>query len=327
MEKQDDLTLMKPRSYRRVLAAGFKLYTENFRRLFKASWQMAILYALSCGALGTLLSIKLPEITVMIMQQIQFTQTISLELLQHYYLIGAEMLLLLILTIATLCLGSATILNKLSEHRQTGAITMPPRWLSATPRLMGRTLKGVFLTLLVTFLPLLAFIGTLALAETLSTQFTMRHITTIVATFCLLSLIIAMLALPLMHVLMRYIMEPSQGYWRTLANCYPQGLSHWGLLFLVFFVSTLLVQLTALIIMMPSHILNFANQQAQAGLLIGDPLGMPSYIMPLTFGTYMLCSFLEFYISQVTLVHNYYLYGSIETQEKEKNHEENTSIQ
>ena len=63
MEKQDDLTLMKPRSYRRVLMAGFRLYTSHFRRLFKASWQMALLYSLACGALGTLTAIKIPELS------------------------------------------------------------------------------------------------------------------------------------------------------------------------------------------------------------------------------------------------------------------------
>ena len=51
---------------------------------------------------------------------------------------------------------------------------------------------------------------------------------------------------------------------------------------------------------------------------MGDALGMPSYIVSLTFGTTALCSFIQFYVSQVTLVHNYYVYGSIETREKER---------
>lgn len=319
MEKQDDLTLMKARSYRRVLAAGFRLYTENFRRLFKASWQMALLYALSCGALGTLTSVKLPEMTATLVQQFMVMQAFSLDTAQQYALALLEILGLTLLGVATLSLASATILNKLKEHRDTGAITTPPHWLTATPALMERTVKGVFLTLLLLLVPLVVFVGALALAETLSPQFTLRHLTTVAVTFSVCTLVVLLLSLPLMYVLMKYLMEAPCGYFRTLSQHYGRGMRHWGALFLVFFLSSLLVQIAALIVMMPSHILNFANQQAHMGLLIGDPLGMPSYMMPLTFVTFMLCCFIQFYISQVTLVHHYYIYGSIETKEYEKN--------
>lgn len=318
MEKQDDLTLMKARSYRSVLKAGFQLYTGNFRRLFKASWQMACIYALSCGALGAMVSIKLPEITVSILHQITVLQAISIELLRQYFINILEILGLTLLAIATLSLASASILNKLKEHKDTGTITLPPHWFSASPRLMGHTLKGVFLTLLVLLIPLLIFIGLLATADALSPQFTLRHLTTVLGAMLICTLLVLLFALPLAHVLMKYLMEAPCNYWSTLFNYYGRGLRHWGSLFLVFFVSLLLVEIMTLVITLPASILSFANQQAQQGVLIGDPLGMPSYILPLTFVTFALCSFIQFYVSQVTLTHNYYIYGSIETNEYEK---------
>lgn len=318
MEKQDELTLMKARSYRSVLMAGFRLYTENFRRLFKASWLMALLYAAICGAFGTLTSIKLPEMTLALMQQLAVFQAFSMETMQQYALTLAAIGGLLVLAVATMSLASATLLDKLQEHRDTGSITTPAHWWSVPARLMGRTVKGVLLTLLVILAPLLLFLALLALADAFSPQFTLRHLTTVTATFGVCTVVAALLALPLMHVLMKYLMEAPCGYWRTLSLHYGRGMRHWGMLLLVFFLSSLLVQLTALVVMMPAHILNFANQQAYAGQLIGDPLGMPGYILPLTFGTLMLCSFLQFYISQVTLMHNYYAYGSIEAQETER---------
>jgi hypothetical protein len=39
----------------------------------------------------------------------------------------------------------------------------------------------------------------------------------------------------------------------------------------------------------------------------------------LTFATFTLCSFIQFYVCQVTLMHNYYIYGSIDTKEEERN--------
>ena len=121
-----------------------------------------------------------------------------------------------------------------------------------------------------------------------------------------------------MYVLMKYVMEAPCKYWKTLSANLGCGMRHWGSLFLVFFLSMLLVQLIGLVIMLPSHILSYANQQAHLGLLIGDPLGMPSYMSTLTFTTFTLCSFIEFYVSQVMLVHNYYIYGSIDTKEQER---------
>jgi len=318
MEKKDNLKLLKPRGYRRVLAAGFRLYTSNFRRLFKASWQMALLYALSCGALGTLTAIKIPELSLALQQQLTAMQGILLDTLREYYLTLISLPALMVLTLATLALASAPILSKLKEHKETGAITPPSHWLTASPHLMGRSLKGVFLTVLVILIPFLVFALLVLLTEMMSPQFITHHLVTTFVAFMLYSFIVVLFCLPLYHVLMKYVMEAPCGYWHTLGHNYGVGLRHWGLLFLVIFISGLLIFLIMLVITMPANILSFANQQAHQGMLMGDPLGMPSYIVPLTFTTTAMCSFIQFYVSQVMLVHNYYVYGSIETREQEK---------
>lgn len=326
MEKQQEMTLMKPRSYRSVLIAGFRLYTENFRRLFKASWQMALLYAVACGVFGTLSVIKIPEIVVAIIQQLNVYHGLFLETLVQYLITFLQILGLLVVAIATLALASATILNKLKEHKETDVISIPPHWFSASPKMMGRSLKGLFFTLLVILIPIILMIAAIAGAEAFSPQFVANHLITLTATFSIGLLIIILLSLPLFHVLMKYLMEAPCSYWHTLSTSYSRGMRHWGSIFVVFFVSTLLVEIAAFIIMLPAHILNIANQQAQMGVLIGDPLGMPSYMTPLTFITFMLCCFMEFYVSQVMLVHNYYIYGAIESKEQE-NEQQKLDIQ
>ena len=234
---------------------------------------------------------------------------------------GANLLALIglsLLALATLALASATILAKLKEHSETGTITTPPHWLTASPKLMGRTLKGVFLTLLVVLLPTLLISAVMAAIAMTQPALLHGRIITVVAVTVVYSLLIAAFALPLLHVLMKYLMEAPCGYWRTLSQHYGSGLRHWGMMFLVFFVSILVIELISLVVMMPAHILNLANQTAHTGLLLGDPLGMPSFITPLTFVSFTLCCFIDFYVSQVALVHNYYVYGSIEAQEQEK---------
>ncbi len=318
MEKQQDTALMKARSYRNVLSTGFKLYTENFRRLFKASWLMALVYALCCGGVGTLLNQELPEITIALLQQIAYYQGQLMETARHYALSFAEICGMAVIALGALSLASATILNKLREHRETGAISIPASWIKVSPKMMMRTLKGVFFTLLTALLPLLIIVVLAAVIRTVSPGFIGQHLMSTTIAFGVLLLLMLLMELPLLHVLMKYLMEEPCNYWQTLSRNYGKGMRYWGSLFVVFFVSILLVQIASIIIMMPSHILNFANQQAHLGVLMGDPLGMPSYILPLTFCTATLASFIQFYICQVTLMHNYYIYGAIETKEQER---------
>jgi hypothetical protein len=297
---------------------GFRLYNENFRHFFKASWLMALLYALCCGAAGTVTVIKLPEILVAVLQTDAMLVTSILLIAKVFTTIILLLTAISLVAFAAMSLASATILNKLKEHKDTGTVTAPLRWLSVSPRLMGRTLKASFLTLLLTIIPMVLFFALMAAADKLSHDFLVRHSMTVMGTFVLWTLVVMVLALPLMHVLMKYLMG-AVSYWSTLKTAYGAGMRHWGALFLVFFLSQLPVQLVAFVVMTPAHILNFANQQAYTGLLIGDPLGMPPYMTAVTFGTFALCAFIQFYVFQVTMLHNYYVYGSIETKEEERN--------
>jgi len=262
MEKTHDLTLMKARSYRSILAEGYRLYNGNFRKLFKASWLMTLVYAIVGAALGTLGTIQMPNMTALIM----------------------ALVVLILLTFITESLATATVLNKLKEHQDTNAISTPTSWWKPDGRLMGRTLKAMVfaLPLFIVLTPLFPLI------------------------------------LPIYYVIIKYVMTPGHSFWPSLWRDYKRGLRYWGSTFLVFFVSTLLVMLISIIILTPAVILTLANMQSQQSMLIGDPSGMPSYILPLTFATLALTTFIEYYIVLVVLVHFYYIYGSIETKEQER---------
>ena len=253
---------MKARSYRSVLAEGYRLYNGNFRKLFKASWLMTLVYAIIGAALGTLGAIQLPNLTALIM----------------------ALAVLILLTITTETLALATVLGKLKEHQDTNSISTPVSWWKPDGKLMGRTLKAEVFAL-----PLIIVL-----------------------------MVVFPLLLPLNYVTMKYVMTPGSSFWPSLWSDYKRGLRYWGSTFLVCFVSMLLVVLVSIIVMTPAAILMLANMQAQQGLLIGDALGMPSYILPLTFGTLTLTHFVEFYVVLVVVVHFYYIYGSIKTKETER---------
>lgn len=283
MDQQDKIIVQKVRSYRGILSAGMRLYISAFRRFFKASWLMALIYALVNAALGTLTAIKIPELTVVILSQLQRYNGIFAESLQPYLVALAECIVLMMAIIIVTALAHSTIYTLLKEHSETGDISVPASWWKPSTRLMGRTLKGALLTLLV----------------------------------CIPLFIVPPFALPMWYVLTKYIMEPSTGYWTTLRKGYGNGMGHWGSLFLVFFLTLLFILLAGMIVMLPAHILFLANYRAQMGVLIGDPLGMPSYMLPMTFITFVLCSFLYFYLCLPLLLNGYYAYGAIEAKELE----------
>ena len=283
MDQKENIIVQKVRSYRGILSAGTRLYISAFRRIFKASWLTALIYAIITAALGTLTAIKIPELIVVIQLQLQRYNGIFVESLQSYLITLAECLILILAVIIAIALAHGTVYTLLKEHRETGEMSMPTSWWKPNTSMMARTLKGVLLTLLIT-IPLL---------------------------------IVAPFALPLWYVITKYIMEPSAGYWSTLRRSYGRGMGHWGSLFLVYFLTMLFIMLSGLIVMLPAHILFLANYRSQLGVLIGDPLGMPSYMMPMTFITFVLCSFLYFYVCLPLVLNGYYAYGSIEAKELE----------
>jgi hypothetical protein len=190
---------------------------------------------------------------------------------------------LILAAIIAAALAQGTIFALLKTHSETGDIPTPASWWKPSTRMMGRTLKGVLLTLLV----------------------------------CIPLFIVIPFALPMWFVQTKYIMEAPTGFWSTLKKGYGRGMGNWGSLFLVFFLTVLFILLAGMIVMLPAHILFLANYRAQMGVLIGDPLGMPAYMLPMTFITFVLCSFLYFYICLPILLNGYYAYGAIEAKELE----------
>lgn len=286
MDQQQKTNVQKVRSYRGILSEGLHLYISAFRKFFKASWLTALVYALINAAVCTLTAVKVPELIVVIQLQLQRFNGIIIETLQPYIVTLAECAILIIAVVIASALAQGTIFALLKEHSETNEIPMPASWWKPSKRLMGRTLKGVLFT-------------------------------SLLLSICIPTLLLIPFTLPLFYVVTKYIMEPNTSYWATLKKNYGRGMSHWGSLFLVYFLTSLFIVLAGMIIMLPAHILYLANYRAQMGVLIGDPLGMPSYMLPMTFVTFVLCSFLYFYSCLPLLINGYYAYGAIEAKELE----------
>ena len=310
-----EYTLYKNRSYRSVISAGFGLYFTQFRLFFKASWIMALIYAAVFAALGTLCAIKLPAITAEIMKQTLVQhQLLTREIAEEYLITGGIFIVLALLYIVVEAFTFATVLNKLKEHQDTDKMMVPRRWFGVRTKLMGRTLKGYLFSLLVILIPVLVIAGVIyVLLKYVALAPITLEVTALIAT-----LFIVLLSFSLIYVAMKYILNKG-GYFSVFSKAYGTGLSHWGHIFTTCLIGGIIISILMGIFCLPAIVLTQANVMAQEGFLNGDPLGMPDYANLLTIVTFFLTGFVLVYLYMPLLLVCYYMYGSIERYEQEKN--------
>jgi ABC-type Fe3+ transport system permease subunit len=181
--------------------------------------------------------------------------------------------------------------------------------------MMGRTLKGYVFTILTILAPVLLLAALVAVLHHFAPDAMMTWMI-IVALCCM---VLGLMTLPMLFVFMKYVMNTGKSYFSQLGASYARGLRHWGHIFTTMLISCLIVCVLAGICCLPTAILAQAHWASQEGFLNGDPLGMPGYITTLSFITYFLTGFILVYICMPILMIVYFMYGSIETYEQEKN--------
>jgi len=300
---------MHSRSSRAIISAGYRLYTANFRKLLRRSWPMAIAYAIATGAFVSHYVTEMPRLAVLAIASKGNSAALD-------GLIGSESVMSLVfalLMVLTTALLFSTGFSALKEHLDTNAIQPPKRWYGSIDcSVLWQTLKGLLWSGVA-----ICFIG---IVFGMATVWCMGYLGRIAGlTTALLFVCIAIIVLlPLNIVLVKYVLTGKQHFVEVTRQVYPLGIRHWGLVFIVAFVVLIATTLLMLVVQLPANILCLANLQSQMGALMEDPLGMPEYIGRLNFAVFALMGFLQAYIHLSTLFPFYYLYGSIEQQEKER---------
>jgi len=134
----------------------------------------------------------------------------------------------------------------------------------------------------------------------------------------LLGVIFSLLLLPYIYVSIKYLMEPATHFHKLIFKSYGKGLKHWGYIFLTMLVTGICLILISFIISLPLCIAIIAMYLSTEGVKMGDESGLPSYFTWMMYLVFAITYFIEtFMLVFVTFV-AYYMYGSIETREKEK---------
>ena len=302
--KQDfEETPLKIRSARRTIADGLHLYTGNFRRIFRATWAPALVCAVVSALYYQMSAAAMSQLVQTAAQAAMAPATMQQIIMQSA--------LSLLSAIVTLVLMSY-VFRILATHRSEGAIPYPTRLVTRPdgPALVRSLLVAVVwvaVTMVVTVAVAVPF-----------TIGAMRQSLTLVILAFVLMVVGLVFMLPLVYPTMRYLTTTDTRFFRILGSGYEQGLRHWGYIFSVLFVVALIASIILMVTTLPAIILLLAHMRSQAGALIGDPLGMPSYMSWLSLLVYTLAAFIQAYVILAAFFPAYYMAGSIEQQELSK---------
>jgi len=315
MDNQSETQTMKIRSARACIAEGYRLYTNHFRTIFRRTWMAAVFYSLVIGVLGTFCVVKMPRMAVLYTMDI-FPQEAVLK--KDLMMLVWFVLLEMVYAVAVIWMVSCGT-SILREHLLGGQIAKAKKWyipLLDRP-VIWRVLKAV---------ACLTVIGLIVLFIMSTTQRALLHVLSPMATKVAISLIIllvVMLLLPLVYITTKYLLTTQTAFWKLTIKDYSVAFRRIGLIFVIVLVTALIVLLIQGFISMPAIILTEANVQANMGVLMGDPLGMPSFMTGLTASVFFFAGFVQAYTHMSMLFPAYYMYGTIETQEQERKNEKN----
>lgn len=291
MEKDKDDLLLKDRSSRACISAGYRLYMSNFKRIFRASWLAALVFAALVSIGGTMMILR-PQLA----------------------------LIALPLTIIIDALFTSYGFSVLKQHQESGTISWAAHWYSFDTHVFTRTLKAWLCMIAISLIiSCLIAVVSVTLINYLSTY-------TALATIVVIALTVFVFILPLTYTNLRYILTNGTGYWSNLFGCYGKGMRRWGFIFLVVFMTTLIGWVFYVFTSLPAIILSMAGSEANKGFLYGDPYNLPSYIGWLSALVFLLIGFIQAYVMLSCLFPLYYMYGSIEAHEQEKNKFNNSAL-
>ena len=283
MEKEKDDILLKVRSSRGCISAGYRLYTGHFKHIFRYSWLAALIYAVFCSVGGAMM--------IMMPRMMPITAAI---------LIIVE------------CLFASYGFSVLKQHQTFGNILRPAKWFSLDTHIFVRTIK-CWLCLFIIYL-----IASIIIVGIGFAAFKFLSLYTAIGAAAVGALVIMCLLLPLTYITMRYILNDGIGFWKQLKIGYGVGMRRWGFIFIVVLVAVIVELLLLMLLSLPAIILSIANTQSMFGVAMGDPYALPSYMPALAAGTFLIIGFLQAYVMLSVLFPIYYMYGSIDAQEQEK---------
>lgn len=130
-------------------------------------------------------------------------------------------------------------------------------------------------------------------------------------------LVIVVLSLPFCYLIPRRMLLKEDEK-MLYGKSFLKGLRHGGGFFMTCFLGGIILTIIVCIVCLPAGIIGAAQMQSQLGALEGDPLGTPAYFTPLLIAFLIISCFITIYAMYWLEISLAYQYGSIKTQDDEK---------
>ena len=307
MEQKNELQLFRMRSNRGAIADGYRLFLSNFRPLLRATWIVAVVYALITAIFTKCYITLLPQLLIMRMQR---ATAYNMEAITGALIFSLVASILLMLASVALMGGGFTAFR---EHAASNTISCPAHWYG---RMERKTVLRLLLILLATSLLMMIPSILMGIAIAISRMYLGALAAKLLIGVLWLLFFVAYL--PVIYPIYQYTITPNARLWKTLASGYRTGLRHWGALFVVTLITSIITAVLSSLAELPAFILGMANFNSQLGTLQGDPAGMPDYMGWMTTVVFTIAGFIMAYVNLSALFPFYYLYGSVETREEER---------
>lgn len=282
--KQESLN--KSRSYTACISASHRMLFDNIRTIFKHTWLYALLLALSMSMMSMF------YIKALIGGGYSSSSFICLVvslLLVVCFQVGYTSRVLMLLNCQTMMWNVKRYLRLILLYLCVSFAVSAIQWI-----LMYLVIGG-------------------------TTSVPSDKMPVIMLLIACSSLFFACVLLPYVYVFMKYMMEPESKLSKLLFKVYKTGLRYWGFIFITLLLAFLCVAVCMFFVSIPMLVITMANTLSVMGVsYLGDSSGLPSYFDFLQYMIVAVSSFICLYINIFIIFVFYFMYGSIETREKER---------
>lgn len=311
MENQKDALLMKSRSSSACIKEGFGRFMGNFKWLVANSWPVALVYAIICGALCTACVVHIPAMTVQTVQSQGNLYPVVVGNLPFIGLCAALVVLGGVFEAATYSCALSRL--KAGEGQ---SVALRKFWrLGFDVRTFVRTLKAAVVNVAAWAVVAAAAGAVVSLGSAMGVGG--RRLVMAAAAVVAVAAAVAVL-LPLALSSLKYVFCEGEKLFPTIFRHHSVGLRHVGFMLIVVVVCAIVVGFAEYILTLPAVVLSVANFQANAGVLNGDPLAIPGLVNYISAVVFLFAGFVQVYVRMSAIFPLCYMYGSVETQEEEK---------
>lgn len=222
----------------------------------------------------------------------------------------------------------ANHVEMLSLHLQQESMQMPKlRFLHFNKKAYWRTLKGCLFIIVPNIIPCALFVAFAYWKGLFEIGFNsiIPHIATHFADHPLSSFlgisvwgILQLLLIPLYFILMKYLVEPGTSLWQCTSQNARIAWEKYGKIFSIILLEMLVLLCISTVVLLPYSILWIAKAEYLQGCWISDPVSLPGYIDWLHPLLALVCGWCLLVSRIIVLYIGYYLYGSIEYQQRQE---------